>query len=272
MRNGAEWYKREPVAFLGGVQGMTTRQIAVYSIVLDLIYEHGGSINNDPKWIAGWFSDMGSAAVRATVSELVALKKLEFDGDKLTQRRARNEAKTRQKLRENRGKTGEKGGISSGFSRSQSKENNGLTEPKVGHLEESRVEAAKAAVPAAPPSANDFTHRERLLIAMGIDPTSRMNGPNGNVLGNLTDMAEVAKWTEMGISEADQCRLVAERCAAMRSKNPSFAVSRFAYFTGAMADLAAARSAPVPTGTAKGQSEREAKMARYAKIAGQGAA
>lgn len=124
----------------------------------------------------------------------------------------------------------------------------------------------------APHGADGMTHRERLLIAMGVDPVNRMNGPNGKVFGTMSDMAEVAKWTEMGISEADQCRLVAERCAAMRSKNPSFAVSRFAYFTGAMADLAAARSAPVPTGTAKGQSEREAKMARYAKIAGQGAA
>lgn len=269
MRNGAEWYKREPVAFLGGVQGLTSRQIAVYSIVLDLIYEHGGSINNDPKWIAGWFSDMGSAAVRSTISELVAIGKLEFEGDKLTQRRAKNEAKTRQKLRENREKTGQKGGVSSGFSRSIAKENNTLGEPKVGHLEKSRVEAAKAAVDAAPPSEADFTHRERLLIAMGIDPVSRMNGPNGKVFGTVADMAEVAKWSAMGISEADQCRLVAERCAAMRAKNPSFAVSRFAYFTGAMADLAAAKAAPVPTGTAKPQSDRDAKLARYAKIAGQ---
>lgn len=270
MRNGAEWYKREPVAFLGGVQGMTIRQIAVYTIVLDLIYEHGGSINNDPKWIAGWFSDMGSAAVRSTIAELVDLGKLEFEGEKLTQRRAKNEAKTRQKLRENREKTGQKGGVSSGFSRSAVKENKGLGEPKVGHLEKSRVEAAKAAVDAAPPSEADFTHRERLLIAMGIDPVHRMNGPNGKILGTVTDMAEVAKWTEMGISEADQCRLVAERCAAMRGKNPSFAVSRFAYFTGAMADLAAARAAPVPAGSAKaGTSDRDAKLARYDKIARQ---
>jgi len=268
MRNGAEWYKREPVAFLGGVQGMTTRQIAVYTIMLDLIYEHGGSINNDPKWIAGWFSDMGSAAVRATISELIALGKLEFEGEKLTQRRAKNEAKTRQKLRENREKTGQKGGVSSGFSRSAARENSDLAEPKNGHLEKSRVEAAKAAVDAAPPSANDFTHRERLLIAMGVDPVSRISGPNGKILGTVTDMAEVAKWTAMGISEADQCRLVTERTAAMRARNPSFAVSRFAYFTGAMADLAAAKAAPVPTGTARGQSDRDAKLARYAKIAG----
>lgn len=267
MRSGAEWYKREPVAFLGGVQGLTTRQIAVYTIVLDLIYEHGGSINNDPKWIAGWFSDMGSAAVRATISELVNLGKLEFEGEKLTQRRAKNEAKTRQKLRENRGKTGQKGGVSSGFSRAVSKENKDLDEPKDGHLEKSRVEAAKAAVDAAPPSEADFTHRERLLIAMGIDPVSRMNGPNGKVFGTVADMAEVAKWSAMGISEADQCRLVAERCAAMRRTNPHWTPGRFAYFNGAMADLAAARAAPMPTGIAK-HSERDAKMARYSKIAG----
>ncbi len=268
MRNGAEWYKREPVAFLGGVQGMTTRQVAVYTIVLDLIYGHGGSINNDPKWISGWFSDMGSAAVRATIAELVVLGKLEFDGDKLTQRRAKNEAKTRQKLRENREKTGKKGGVSSGFSRAEAKKNNVLSEPKVGHLEKSRVEAAKAAVVAAPPSAEDFTHRERLLIAMGVDPVSRMTGPNGKMLGTIADMAEVAKWTEMGVSEADQCRLVSERCAAMRAKNPSFAVSRFAYFTGAMADFVTARNAkPALPGPASSPSRAD-QLRRYQKIAG----
>ncbi len=114
----------------------------------------------------------------------------------------------------------------------------------------------------------DMTHRERLLVAMGVDPVSRMNGPNGKILGTVADMAEVAKWSEMGLSEDDQCRLVAERFAAMRAKNQSFAVSRFAYFTGAMADLAAAKASPIPPGTAKAQpDERAARMARYDKIA-----
>lgn len=125
---------------------------------------------------------------------------------------------------------------------------------------------------AAPQVDTRQTHLERLLIAMDVEPVSRMNGPNGKILGTAADMAEVAKWTEMGISEADQYHLVSERFAAMRAKNPSFAVTRFAYFTRAMADLAAAKAAPVPTGATKHPSDRDAKLAWYAKIAGQGAA
>jgi hypothetical protein len=48
MKSGTDWYAREPIAYLGGVQGMTARQHAVYSVVVDLLYIHGGSINNDP--------------------------------------------------------------------------------------------------------------------------------------------------------------------------------------------------------------------------------
>lgn len=128
MRHGADWYKRDPGAFLGGVQGLTAAEHAVYSVTLDLIYMHGGSINNDPKWIAGWISDMGAAAVRNTIASLVARGKLELDGEEITQKVAKNQAKTKEKLAENRAEIGRKGGENSGFSRRQSSKNNDLSE------------------------------------------------------------------------------------------------------------------------------------------------
>lgn len=112
--------------------------------------------------------------------------------------------------------------------------------------------------------------RVKLLSAMGVGPDG-IAGPS-RFVGTEADMVEADKWAALGLSVDDQCRLIAERMERMRRKNPMFAVGSFAYFTGAMAELAAARAAPVPTGPAKPQSEREAKMARYAKIAGQGAA
>lgn len=76
MRTGAPWYQRRPQAYLGGVQGMPARLHAVYSVVLDLIYLHGGSINNDPRWISGWIGDMGPAAVRRAIDDLSNMGKL----------------------------------------------------------------------------------------------------------------------------------------------------------------------------------------------------
>ena len=40
--HGADWCKREPQAYLGGVVGKTARQHAVYSVTLGLIYAYGG--------------------------------------------------------------------------------------------------------------------------------------------------------------------------------------------------------------------------------------
>ena len=124
MRSGADWYQREPMAYLGGVQGMTVRQHAVYSVIIDLLYLHGGEIINDPKFIAGYFSDLGSSSVRTAINQLVSMEKLIENRGKITQKRAKTEAKTRQNLRENRQKAGKKGGKNS----AESKKNNDLTE------------------------------------------------------------------------------------------------------------------------------------------------
>lgn len=142
MRRGLEWYKREPRAFLEGVRAarMTERQIAVYSIVLDLIYDGGGETPDDPKHIASFLADVGQAAVRATIAQLVDLGKIYRVGDMLHQKRAENEAKTREKLTETRAFTGRLGGVSSGFSRRRANENNEISEANASSKREAEKE------------------------------------------------------------------------------------------------------------------------------------
>lgn len=146
MRRGLDWYKRDPIAFLGGIQGLTAKEIAVYTIVLDLIYQHGGDVHNDPKWIAGWVADMGPAAVRSAVENLVTKGKLELtDEGHLTNNRARNEVKTAENQRETRAKLGKKGGISSAKARRASSENKDLAEEKASTgVEAIREEKSKS--------------------------------------------------------------------------------------------------------------------------------
>tara|TARA_R110000751_G_scaffold240169_1_gene340802 strand:+ start:47 stop:865 length:819 start_codon:yes stop_codon:yes gene_type:complete len=115
MKSGMNWYKRNPVDYLGGVQGLTTKEHAVYSVVLDLIYQHGGEVNNDPSWIAGWIKDMGSSSVRNTILSLIEKGKLTENETKLTQKRAETEVK----LNQNCGKN-------TSFSDPKSNENNNL--------------------------------------------------------------------------------------------------------------------------------------------------
>lgn len=74
--HGADWYKREPETWLGGVRGMPERLHCVYSIVIELIYQDGGRTADNPKYIAGYIEDVGQAAVKRAIDRLVDIKKL----------------------------------------------------------------------------------------------------------------------------------------------------------------------------------------------------
>lgn len=182
MKHGSEWYKRDPLAYLGGVQGLTIKQHAVYAVVLDLIYVHGGSINNDPAWIAGWISDMGAAAVRRTIESLVEMGKLTFEGNQITQKRAKNEAKTKEILRENQQEIGRKGGKKSAEIRAAAKENRELDEANASsenqpekRREEKKGEGLDKSNP--PPTAAGglpVGFMEKLVDALGFDPHAEL--------------------------------------------------------------------------------------------------
>ena len=49
-----KWYKRDPNAALTGMASLTLEERGAYNTVLDLIYAHGGAIDDDSKFIAGW--------------------------------------------------------------------------------------------------------------------------------------------------------------------------------------------------------------------------
>jgi len=49
---GRPWYKRYPADFLHGCMQLSLLEKGAYSVALDLMYERGGPIADDPKWIA----------------------------------------------------------------------------------------------------------------------------------------------------------------------------------------------------------------------------
>lgn len=259
MRHGSDWYKRDPHAFLGGVQGLSAREHAVYSVTLDLIYQHAGSINNDPGWIAGWISDMGAAAVRNTLKALIAAGKLELDGDQITQKHAKNRAKTKEELSKNRAENGKKGGKKSAFLRAEAKKTRGedqasaSTEPQPEEIreEERGGGGARACAPAPareePPSsqpdqateAEVQTPRERLLAAMGADPVSGIAGPNGKRIGTQPDMEAARRWQEdLGLTIDEQIGVIEDVLHSKRDGPPS----SFRYFNKGMERLAGAKN------------------------------
>jgi len=104
------WYKRYPADFIAGTLALTLEQKGAYSIVLDLMYDQGGPIPDDPKWIAR----VCGCSVRkwkAIRQILINHGKIEAENDVLinfrVEKEAENSAKEARKLAEN----GAKGGL-----------------------------------------------------------------------------------------------------------------------------------------------------------------
>lgn len=237
MRHGAAWYKRYAAEFLAGIVGMTPRQIAVYSIILDLLYQHGGEIRKDPKWIGAPIRGLGVSKVASTIEELIDLGKLELSGTGgLTHHRVRAECKTREETSGRRSDAGKKAA--------------GVPKPRTMFA---IVDGGKADPPTKPEErekierefetpAPDDTLRERIRLAMGYDKTGLT--ANGNVIGSLADMKRVARWMqEYDLTEDEVVEVVADAVSRTRET-----VRSFRYFDGPMESYAADRDEPMRKG------------------------
>ncbi len=198
---GADWYKRYHQRWLGGVRGLTVRQIAIYDVVVELIYQDGGQTPNNPKYIAGFFADLGIAGARKTISELIHLKKLYENDGKISNKFAKNVVKTKEKLRETRRKTGEKGNRirwektknTNRFNETSSQK--GSTGGSQRRGDKIREEEDPPHTPpeggAAPVGGNGvFEKGKQLLDVIGIDP----NDPTW-----FGDFSIVATWEDRGL-------------------------------------------------------------------------
>lgn len=93
--------------------------------------------------------------------------------------------------------------------------------------------------PEKPKPPPDPTFRERLLEAMGLDP-SGLTGPTGRIIGTQADMQEARLWLGLGLTEDEIVARVAEVMAAKRDGPPG----SFRYFRAPMERLAALKAAP----------------------------
>jgi uncharacterized protein YdaU (DUF1376 family) len=130
--SGRPWYKRYGADFVHGTLGLTLEQKGAYSLCLDLIYDRGGPIPDDARWLAGvcGCSVRKWNSIRALLLE--AGKLVEIDG-RLTNFRAEKEienaAKTSRKLAE----SGAKGGAKRAEKLGDYSENNDLYEAELKH-------------------------------------------------------------------------------------------------------------------------------------------
>jgi uncharacterized protein YdaU (DUF1376 family) len=121
--NGLPYYKAYPRDFIEGTIGMPFELKAAYRLVLDLIYMQGGNLPDDARYISGllgctlrkWNSLRG---------ELIAVGKIEINGEFLTNKRAVIELETTRKFTEKQAEN-----------RSKPNKNKGLKSPPCDHTD-----------------------------------------------------------------------------------------------------------------------------------------
>jgi uncharacterized protein YdaU (DUF1376 family) len=89
------WYKRDPSAALTGMPNLTLEECGAYNIILDLIYDRGGAIDDDDRFIAGWLR-VHVRVWRRLRRRLIELDKIYVNGPTLRNARADREVEAAQ--------------------------------------------------------------------------------------------------------------------------------------------------------------------------------
>lgn len=263
----SSFYKMDPSKWDFGTAGLSLEEEAAYLRIVNAIHKHDGPVPNNDRVLAGMFR-VSTRKARALVEALVEAGKITIEGGEIWNDRARSDLVHRGFVSSSRAESGAKGGRTRAENAAKALKNNDQVQAIASsRIEENRIEVVAARDATPVDSQQDQTDREKLLAAMGADPTSGMIGPNGTRLGTMNDMAEARKWADLGLSLDDQCRLISERMAQQRGRNPSFTPRSFGYFSGAMSDFAARKSAPLPSSQANKPDDKAAKVARWERIA-----
>jgi uncharacterized protein YdaU (DUF1376 family) len=106
-----EWYKRDPIRFIDGAQGLGPDAIGAYAILIDLMYARGGKTARDDRHLAGILGCSVRLARALTDRLIKAGKVTERDGYltnfrvETDAKRTRNERETRANAQRNRRET-----------------------------------------------------------------------------------------------------------------------------------------------------------------------
>lgn len=136
------WFKFYPHDYLKGVRGLTPEEAGIYMAVLALMYEEGGAIPNDEKWITG-AARCSVRAWRRVLERLCRLGKIVVDIDgHLVNHRVINEISLAHEAEIKRRSSAVQAGIASGKSRAKANENNEeperTVERQLNHIEDKK--------------------------------------------------------------------------------------------------------------------------------------
>lgn len=182
------WYKRFPADFIAGTMRLSLEEKGAYSIVLDLIYETGGPIEDDSQWIA---RIAGCSTKRWNIirSRLIILGKLHALDGKLSNQRAEIQMKTEGKEHGNLSENGAKGGQKTAQNRAQPNENKGLSEngPPEPEQQSQKLRSSEAQNAEAKGSANEGGTARAVVIGQKVT----------DLMGVTNDPRWLGNWSQV---------------------------------------------------------------------------
>lgn len=233
----APWIKFYPADFMNGVRGMSAQEVGLYQMLLCRIYEENGPVEFNVLRLAT-YCGMREATFTKTFEKLVALGKLSVVDGWVSNARAEIEISNRA----NDLKIASRAGKASAQKRQQNQHSASTPVQRTfNHTDTDTDKKIDDVGDSACDARDDFTLRERILDAIGIDPVSGLTGQGGRMIGTSVDMAEVDRWKSLpGMTDDRVVTVVRECMPSLRSQPPK----SFKYFTPAMQQLSAQLSAP----------------------------
>ncbi|MES2295227.1 MAG: YdaU family protein [Pseudomonadota bacterium] len=155
----ARWYKRCGADFIHGTMMLTLEEKGAYSLCLDLIYDRGGPIPDDARWLSG-VCGVSIRKWNAIRERLLSLGKLAAGHGMLSNARADVELVSAALSARERAESGAKGGRKRAENAAPPKENNGLDQAELKREEKRREEEKEVEA-----SASTARAKPRLLPA-----------------------------------------------------------------------------------------------------------
>lgn len=221
--------------YLADTLHLTTEQHGAYLLLLMTMWRNGASLPNDAAKLARIcrVSPKRWPQIWSEIAEFFTV-----EGDTITQLRLSKEHQKAVSISQERKTAASLGGKAKALKDKEARLANGSDLPC--HSQKPEVITIKS-VDVGDSARGDFTLRERILDAIGIDPVSGLTGQGGRMIGTSVDMAEVDRWKSLpGMTDDRVVTVVRECMPSLRGQPPK----SFKYFTPAMQQLSAQLSAP----------------------------
>lgn len=149
--SGNPWYPRYPADFIAGTLALTLEEKGAYSIVLDLIYDRGGPIDDDPAWLAR-VCGCSTRRWKTIRLRLIEFGKITAENGRITNKRAEKQIEKRAKEARKLSENGAKGAEKANEKKATSANNNNLgkkgPEKSERHTRSQKLEAREREGPA----------------------------------------------------------------------------------------------------------------------------